>query len=58
MAVGDEGRGGRDQRDLVLNTGQFAHLQDTTQGVIKTHVGPLLVNQTGTEQPIKYDHIA
>jgi len=34
------------QRDLVLNPREYAYLQDNTKGVIKTHVGPTVINQT------------
>lgn len=44
-----------EKRDLVLNPGEYAYLQDLTRGVIKTHVGPTIVNQTAQEQPVVYD---
>jgi len=31
------------------------HVQDTTKGPVKVYVGPMVVNQTGQEQPVVYD---
>jgi major vault protein len=45
-----------EKRDLVLNPGEQAFLQDvTTNGQVKTYVGPAVVNQTGQERPVVYD---
>jgi major vault protein len=44
-----------EKRDLVLNPGEFAFLQDLTRGQIKSHVGPLVVNQTGQESPVIFN---
>jgi len=42
-------------RDMPLPPGEYMHVQDTTTGQVKTYVGPMVVNQTGQEQPVKYD---
>jgi len=42
-------------RDLVVNPGEYAYMQDTTKGQIKTHTGPIVINQTGQEQPVAHD---
>jgi hypothetical protein len=39
-------------RELVVNPGEYAYMQDATKGLIKTHVGPTVVNQTQQEQPV------
>ena len=41
-------------RELVMNPGEYAYMQDTTKGLIKTHVGPIVVNQTAQEQPVAF----
>lgn len=43
------------KRDLVLHPGEFAYMQDQTRGLIKTHVGPTVINQTAQELPVAYD---
>jgi major vault protein len=45
----------REKRDLVLPPGSYAFMQDTTNGVIKTYVGPTVVNPTAQETPIIYN---
>ena len=45
-----------EQRDLVLGPGFYAHMQDETKGIVRTNVGPILVSQTGQNQPVRYDH--
>jgi major vault protein len=42
-------------RDLVLNPGEYAYMQDSTKGIIKTFVGPTVVNQTGQDRPVVFD---
>lgn len=42
-------------RDMPLPPGEYMHVQDTTKGPVKVYVGPMVVNQTGQEQPVKYD---
>jgi len=46
----------RRNTDLVLPVGQYAYVQDTTTGVVHVHVGPTVVNTSGTEQAVTYDH--
>ena len=41
-------------RELVVNPGEYAYMQDATKGLIKTHVGPIVVNQTAQEQPVTF----
>ena len=41
-------------RELVVNPGEYAYMQDATKGLIKTHVGPIVVNQTAQEQPVAF----
>lgn len=43
------------KNELVLPDGMYAFTQDTTSGVIKTHTGPLVVNITGQDNPVKFD---
>lgn len=43
------------KNELVLPDGKYAHTQDTTSGIIKTHTGPLVVNATGQDTPVKFD---
>lgn len=45
-----------EKRDLVLAPQQYAFLQDETRGQIKTYVGPMVINQTGQDRPVRYDH--
>jgi major vault protein len=47
--------GNAEQRDIVLNPGEYAYLQDVTRGQIKTYVGPTVVNQTGQDQPVIFN---
>ncbi len=44
-----------EKRDLVLNPGEYAHLQENTRGIIKTFVGPTVVNQTAQDRAVKFD---
>ena len=46
-----------EKRDLVLNLGEYAHLQENTRGVIKTFVGPTVVNQTAQDRAVKFDPV-
>jgi major vault protein len=43
-------------KEIALPPGVFAHLQDNTKGVVRTYVGSTLVNQSGQEQPVYYNH--
>jgi len=45
-----------EKRDLVLPPGTYAYVQDETKGQIRTFVGPVVINQTGQDRPVKYDH--
>ena len=40
--------------DLVLNPGEYAYLQDETKGCIKTYTGPITVNKTPQDRPIRF----
>lgn len=40
--------------ELILNPGSQAFLQDNTKGNVVTHVGPMVITQTGTLRPIKF----
>jgi major vault protein len=42
------------KRELILAPGEYAYMQDTTKGVIKTLTGPTVINQTAQERPIAY----
>jgi len=42
-------------RDLVLNPGEYAYVQDQTKGQIKIHVGPTVVTQAGQDQPVIFE---
>lgn len=44
-----------EKRDLVLPPGAFAYMQDVTTGMVKTFVGPCVINQTAQELPVIYD---
>ena len=41
--------------ELILNPGEYAFLQDKTTGNVQTHVGPLVVTQSGQLRPIKFE---
>ncbi len=43
------------QRDMPIPPGEYMLVQDTTKGPVKVYVGPMVVNQTGQEQPVRYD---
>jgi major vault protein len=51
VSMGDS----REKRDLVLAPGTFAYMQDVTTGLVKTFVGPCVINQTAQEVPVVYD---
>ncbi len=55
MAHPDDGLRRRNT-DLVLPVGKYAYIQDLTNGGITVHVGPTVVNTSGTEQAVIYDH--
>ncbi len=40
--------------ELILNPGSQAFLQDNTKGNVVTHVGPMVITQTGTLRPIRF----
>ncbi len=44
------------KRDLVLAPGEYAYLQDETRGMVKTYVGPTVINQTAQDRPVFYDN--
>jgi major vault protein len=41
--------------EVVLPPGKFVFIQDGTKGSLKVYVGPILVNQSGTDDPMIYD---
>lgn len=43
-----------ENREIVLSPGEYAYMQDLTKGVVKTYVGPCVINQTGQEKPVVY----
>jgi major vault protein len=45
---------GRD-RDLVLAPGEFAHILDTTKGIVNVIVGPYKLSLSNTDQPVTWD---
>ena len=51
----EQGAARQSNRDWVVNPGEHAYMQDTTKGAIKTHTGPIVINQTGQEQPVIFD---
>lgn len=50
MAMEKEG-----QRDLVVNDGEFAYVQDGTKGLIQTIVGPQLFTPAQSDVPVRFD---
>lgn len=46
----------RAQNELVLSPGEYSFTQDSTNGIIKVHTGPNVVNATNQETPVSYDH--
>lgn len=48
----------REKREIALAPGSYAYMQDTTKGIVKTHVGPTVINQTGTEVPVIWNPAA
>lgn len=44
------------KRELVLPPHSYAYMQDVTKGIIKTFVGPTVINQTAQEVPVYYEH--
>jgi major vault protein len=44
----------RSSNELILNPGEQAFLQDKTTGGVQTHVGPIVVTQTGQLRPIQF----
>lgn len=43
------------QRDLVVNDGEFAYVQDGTKGLIQTIVGPALYTPSQSDVPVIFD---
>jgi major vault protein len=41
--------------DLVLAPGEFAYMQSTTNGDVRTNVGPSVVTQAGNDRPVRFD---
>jgi len=48
----------REKREIALAPGSYAYMQDTTKGIVKTYVGPTVINQTGTEVPVIWNAAA
>jgi major vault protein len=46
----------REKRDLVLPPSTYAYMQDVTKGLIKTYVGPTVINPTAQEVPVIYSN--
>lgn len=42
-------------KDLVLAPGEYAYMQSTTNGDVRTNVGPQVVTQAGADQPVRYN---
>ena len=45
----------RQIKELVLGTGQYAYLQDLTNGAVKVYTGPCVINQSAQDRPVIYD---
>lgn len=45
----------RDQRDLVLAPGEYAHIMDKTKGQIVTYAGPNRASLSNTDEPVCFD---
>lgn len=45
----------QNQRDLVLNPGQYAYIQDETKALIDIVVGPSVTNLSGTQRTMLFD---
>lgn len=43
------------KRELALPPGTYAYILDSTKGLVKLHVGPLNLNQTGQDRPVRFD---
>lgn len=43
------------KRDVVLAPGEYAYMQDSNTGAIKTSVGPTVISQTGQLRPARFD---
>jgi len=52
----DGPRRGSDKRELVLSPGEYAYIQDTTTGTLKTHCGPGVINLAGQLRAIRFDN--
>lgn len=50
----DEPRRRGDKRELVLSPGEYAYIQDTTSGIVKTHTGPAVINLAGQLRSIRF----
>ena len=45
----------REKREIALAPGSYAYMQDTTKGIVRTFMGPTVINQTGTETPVTWN---
>jgi len=43
-------------KEVVLGVGEYAYIQEQTKGEIKVFTGPAVINQSGQERPIAYEH--
>jgi major vault protein len=41
--------------DLVLAPGEYAYMQSTTNGDVRTIAGPSIITQTGNDRPVQFD---
>jgi major vault protein len=48
-------RGGGNATERILSPGEYVYVQDTTSGVVSTHVGPIVVNLGGSARAIRFD---
>jgi major vault protein len=44
------------ENELILAPGEYAYMQESTGGSIKAYVGPTVVNKSGQEFPVTYNH--
>lgn len=44
------------KRELPLPPGTYAYIMDTTKGQVKLYAGPVVINQTGQDRPVIFNH--
>lgn len=42
-------------RELPLPPGTFGYVLDTTKGIVKLYTGPVVINQTGQDRPVRFN---